>query len=241
MIRRFQLLDPESRSSSRLASVGDRLRDGLLRDNKVLPVVLGFVAILVFAWLIAGVFMGGSGEEERASNQASLAQGEDPASRDTETPAPEIENRDTDSYSEFGASKDPFRDIIEKATEDDDETTTPRDGDRNGDDDRPNGDRPDDDRPDGNGSDSDRPGDDRPGADGPDGDRLDEDRPNGDRTGDDRPGGGSTGGDGGSIDQSFPGAPDLGGPGAGQGVTDQGTAGRQDDGLFNSGGDLPAP
>ena len=58
-----------------MAAIGDRIRDGLLRDNRVVPAVLAVLALLVFAWLIAGTFVGGPGEEEQqASNQASLAQ-----------------------------------------------------------------------------------------------------------------------------------------------------------------------
>lgn len=108
MIRRLQLLPVEGRSSgSRLSAIGDRIRDGLLRDNKVVPAVLGFLALLIFAWLIAGAVMGGSGQEEKASNQSSLAQGQDSKSGSQETSTPGVENRDSDSYSAF-KSKDPF-------------------------------------------------------------------------------------------------------------------------------------
>ena len=55
MIRRMQLLDPQDQlHSNRLAAVGERIRDGLLRDNKVVPVVLATLALLIFAWLVAG-------------------------------------------------------------------------------------------------------------------------------------------------------------------------------------------
>jgi hypothetical protein len=112
VIRRFQLLDAESQPSGyHLAEIGDRIRDGLLRENKVVPAALGFLALLIFAWLVASALIGGPGEEERASSQASLAQEEDSGSGSPETPAPGVENRDTDSYSAF-ESKDPFRNII---------------------------------------------------------------------------------------------------------------------------------
>ena len=109
MIRRMQLLSPQDRlRSNRLAAVGTRIRDGLLRDNKVVPAVLATLALLVFAWLVAGAFIGGSPDEEVA-NQASLAQDEEERdSGGAESPAPGVENRDTDSYSAF-ESKDPFR------------------------------------------------------------------------------------------------------------------------------------
>jgi hypothetical protein len=109
VIRRMQLLGPQGRPySRRLAAVGTSIRDDLLRDNKVVPAVLATLALLVFAWLVVGAFMGG-GSNEEAANQVSLAQDEEePDSGDAESPAPGVENRDTDSYSAF-ESKDPFR------------------------------------------------------------------------------------------------------------------------------------
>ena len=109
MIRRMQLLGPQGRPySRRLAAVGTSIRDDLLRDNKVVPAVLATLALLVFAWLVVGAFMGG-GSNEEAANQVSLAQDEEePDSGDAESSAPGVENRDTDSYSAF-ESKGPFR------------------------------------------------------------------------------------------------------------------------------------
>ncbi len=106
----MQLLGPRDRPyARRLAAVGTRIRDDLLRDNKVVPAVLATLALLVFAWLMVGPFMGG-GSNDEAANQMSLAQDEEePDSGDAaESPAPGVENRDTDSYSAF-ESKDPFR------------------------------------------------------------------------------------------------------------------------------------
>jgi hypothetical protein len=116
----------------RVAAVGNRIRDSLLRGNKVVPPVLAVLALLIFTWLAAGAFMGGPSEqkdEEEVSSQASLAQGpENPESRDSGTPAPGVEDRDADSFAKF-RSKDPFRDIIPEAGE----TTRANDGgDRNG-------------------------------------------------------------------------------------------------------------
>src|SRR3712207_1184310 len=90
------------------AAVGTRIRDGLLRDNKVVPAVLATLALLVFTWLVVAAFVRGGSNEESA-NQVSLAQNEEESdSGDTESPAPGAENRDTDSYPPF-ESKDPFR------------------------------------------------------------------------------------------------------------------------------------
>ncbi len=125
MIRRLQLLGPESRFS-RMAVVGDHLRESLLRDNKVVPAVLALLALFIFAWLVVGALINGSGDEERASNQASLSQ-EDSRSGDTETPAPGVETRDTDSYAVYDP-KDPFRNVISEP----DGGNGARDGDRGG-------------------------------------------------------------------------------------------------------------
>jgi hypothetical protein len=102
--------------------VGVRIRDGLLRDNRVVPAVLATLVLLVFAWLVTGAFIGGSPDEEVA-NQVSLAQdeeardgGREPEGGEAETPAPGVENRDTDSYSAF-KSKDPFDNPLLKVGE----------------------------------------------------------------------------------------------------------------------------
>jgi hypothetical protein len=227
--RRLQLLDPESRSSERrVSAVISRIRDGLLHDNKVVPAVLGVLALLIFAWLVAGALIGGPDDEEeqQASNQASLAQGDDSDSGDTETPAPGVENRDSDaSYGGYDEGpKDPFRQLIPKAGEENGGGQGGPGGDGNGgsdEDDRDsggaNGGRS------GNGRDS---GSDRGGSDNED--FIDQRSPGGS---------GSRGvpGRGGGQDSASQGG--AGQVGGGQGGTDQ--AGGA--GLFNSGGDLPAP
>ena len=227
MTRRLQLLDPESRSSGRSASaVLGRIRDGLLRDNKVVPAVLGVLALLIFAWLVAGAIIGGPGdEEEQASNQASLAQGNDSDSGDTETPAPGVENRDSDaSYGGYDEGpKDPFRQLIPKAGE---EGAGGDDGGGGGDEDndRAGGDR------NGGGANGGRGGNDR---DGDRGGGNDEDfirqRPSGGANAQSAPERGGAGQ--GGADQGAP----------GQGASGQGGTGQAGGGLFNSGGDLPAP
>lgn len=238
MTRRLQLLDAESRSSTRgVSAVVGRIRDGLLRDNKVVPAVLGILALLIFAWLVAGAVIGGSGDEEQqqASNQASLAQGNDSDSGDTETPAPGVENRDSDaSYGGYDEGpKDPFRQIIPKADEGDDGGDQNRQGgDQDGDeDDRDSGNR------DGGGANGGRGGNDRDGArgvgsgDGGDDEDFIEQRSPNDPDSQSTPGGGA--GQGG-VGQDGPGQGERG-----QGAVGQ--AGGGGGGLFNSGGDLPAP
>src|SRR3712207_9127149 len=80
------------------AAVGTRIRDGLLRDNKVVPAVLATLALLVFTWLVVAAFVRG-GSNEEAANQVSLAQNAGEAGRGHPQPAaPGGANRDTDSY-----------------------------------------------------------------------------------------------------------------------------------------------
>ncbi|QIN78864.1 hypothetical protein GBA65_10395 [Rubrobacter marinus] len=118
MVRRLQLMEPERRSfGSRVAEAIGGLRDGLLRDNKVLPPVLAALALIIFAWLLAGVIIGDPSEEDRVARQAaqpSVAQApEDGAG--SGTPAPGVENRDNEALDVF-ESKDPFRELIPPPT-----------------------------------------------------------------------------------------------------------------------------
>jgi hypothetical protein len=241
MTRRLQLLDPESRPSGRrVTMVFGRIRDGLLRDNKVVPAVLGILTLLIFAWLIAGAFIGGlSGEEGQVSNQASLAQGEDSDSGDSETPTPGADNRDSDaSYGGYDEGpKDPFRDILNKAGEG---TSGSQNGSQSSSQGSSRG-----------GNQSDRNGGDRNVGSVNRGTGDNGQGSNRGRTGVDRGGGDDSEG---FIEQSSPGDPGFqgapGGGGAGQGDARQGGAGQggadqagagQGGGLFNSGGDLPMP
>jgi hypothetical protein len=233
MTRRLQLLDSESRSSGReVSAIIARVRDGLLRDNKVVPAVLGVTALLIFAWLAAGSLIGGPGDEEQqASSQASLAQGGDSDSREIGTPAPGAENRDSDaSYGGYDEGpKDPFRQLIPKAGEEEDGGAQ---GDRGGggdhdvasdEDDRDNG-----------GSDRGSSGNGRDGAtvrrgNGPDSDEdfIEQRSPSGSRS--------RSGPGGDQISANRSGDEQASG---GQGGVDQADS---SGGLFNSGGDLPAP
>ncbi len=234
MIRRAQLLGPGSRAANRVLAAGERIRDGLLRDNKVVPAVLALLALLVFAWILAGALIGGEPDETgtgQVATQASQPQAsQDSESGGPEIPAPGAENRDTDSYSAF-EKKDPFGNIgVEKSDDDGGsggsgggsagENTTGDssvDSDSNGDSDTNNergSNRNDEPSP--RGSDIRESG-------GSGGDR---------RSGDaERNSGGSAGGDGGQA-------------GVGQGGTGQGGgagSGGSNNGLFDSGGDLAFP
>lgn len=234
MTRRMQLLDSESRSSGRrVPTMFGRIRDGLLRDNKVVPAVLGILALLIFAWLIAGALIGGLGgeEEQQASNQASLAQAEDSDSGDSETPAPGVDNRDADSYAAFDEPKDPFALPKGLGGEDSNGSTDGGQGNSQG------------------GNQNNRNGGDRNGG-GANGGRGASDQ--GSDTGRNGTGRGASGDSSeGFIEQRSPGDSGFqGAPGGGQGGVGQGGGAQsgadqagagQDAGLFNSGGDLPMP
>jgi uncharacterized membrane protein YgcG len=93
----------------RLAAVGSGFVDTFLRDNKVIPVVLALLALFVFAWIVAGVLLGGP-REEPISNRAEVAQAQNPG----EPTAPEVENRNLNSYAAY-RFKDPFRQLFPSA------------------------------------------------------------------------------------------------------------------------------
>ncbi|MDP8949421.1 MAG: hypothetical protein M3N00_04150 [Actinomycetota bacterium] len=94
----------------RLSTIGSGFADTFLRDNKVIPPLLALLALLVFAWIVAGIFVGGPGDDEQASNRGGFAQSEDPG-EGQDPPAPEVENRNVESYAAY-ESKDPFRQLL---------------------------------------------------------------------------------------------------------------------------------
>ena len=106
----------------RLAAVGSGFVDTFLRDNRVIPPVLALLALLVFAWIVAGIFVGGPDEDRQTSNEANFAQSEDAPGSDPL--APEVENRNVESYAAY-QSKDPFRQLLTPAGETTAATTTP--------------------------------------------------------------------------------------------------------------------
>lgn len=225
MIRRAQLLGPGSRAANRVLATGERIRDGLLRDNKVVPAVLALLALLIFAWILAGALIGGEPDETgtgQVATQASQPQAsQDSESGGPETPAPGAENRDTDSYSAF-EKKDPFGNIGVETSDDDggsggsgdDSTGGNNTGDSSGNSNESGSNRNDEPYP--RGSDIRESG-------GSGGDR---------RSGDEERNRGGSGGE------------DGGQGGAGQGGTGQGVgvgSGGSNNGLFDSGGALAVP
>ena len=216
----------------RLAAVGSGLADTFLRGNRVIPPVLALLALLVFAWIVAGIFVG-EPEKDRALNGANLAQSDDPAEAQ-EPLAPEVEHRNVESFATY-ESKDPFAQLLTPPGEMTTATTPPT---TTGGTAPPNGATTATTPP---GAASPGPG---AGGGGPtdsDGDGLSDRRESAlgqdpfdpDTDGDgildgDEVSGGSRGGD------------DFGGAGRGPGAGgDRGAGG--DDGLFDSGGDLLPP
>ncbi len=108
----------------RLAALWRNLFDTFVRDNKVLPPVLALFALLLFAWVVAGAFLGGPEEQEASSGRAELVQSTDPdAPAATGADAPEVEDRDADTFAAY-RSKDPFRQLLAPASESTGEGTT---------------------------------------------------------------------------------------------------------------------
>ena len=107
----------------RLAAVGSGFADTFLRDNRVIPPVLALLALLVFAWVVAGIFVGGP-EKDQALNGANLVQSETPTQAQAEPLAPEVENRNVESFAAY-QSKDPFRQLIAPPEETTTATTPP--------------------------------------------------------------------------------------------------------------------
>src|SRR5215218_3166982 len=101
------------RFGRRVADLGSSLVDTFLRGNRLLPPVLALLALFVFAWVLAGVFLGGTDDQKPVAHRSEIAQadgagGSDPA-------APEVDNPNVDSYAAY-RSKDPFRQIMAEGT-----------------------------------------------------------------------------------------------------------------------------
>lgn len=92
--------------------------DTFVRGNKVLPPVLALLALFVFAWILAGAYIGAT-DQEPVAHRADLAQSDGAPGPQ---PSPEIENRDVDSYAAY-RSKDPFRQLLAPAETTPEQTT----------------------------------------------------------------------------------------------------------------------
>lgn len=109
---------------ARISALWRGVFDTLVRDNKVLPTVLALLALFLFAWVVAGAFLGGSEDDGPSSGRAELVQSTDPdAAADAGAGAPEVEDRDADSYAAY-RNKDPFRQLLAPASESTGEDTT---------------------------------------------------------------------------------------------------------------------
>ncbi len=219
----------------RLAAVGSGFADTFLRGNRVIPPVLALLALLVFAWIVAGIFVGGP-EKDRALNGANLAQSDDPAQAQ-EPLAPEVENRNVESFAAY-ESKDPFRQLLTPPGEMTTATTPPTTAGgttgQNGATTPPVATTP-------PGATNPGPGAGGGGATDSDGDGLNDRRESAlgqDPFNPDTDGDGIL--DGEEVSGGGRGGDDFGGAGGGPGAGGDRRAGR-DDGLFDSGGDLLLP
>ncbi len=108
---------------SRAADLGRDLVGSLFRDNKLLPPILALLTLFVFAWVLAGVFVGGTDGQKPVSHRSEFAQS-DAAAAGSDPAAPEVNNPNVDSYAAY-RSKDPFRRVILFASKTTPEGTAP--------------------------------------------------------------------------------------------------------------------
>jgi hypothetical protein len=106
----------------RVADLARGLVNTFLRDNRLLAPVLALLALFVFAWILAGVFVGRTDQQKPVAHRSEIAQadgagGSDPA-------APEVDNPNVDSYAAY-RSKDPFRQVIAVAATTPEGTASP--------------------------------------------------------------------------------------------------------------------
>jgi hypothetical protein len=94
----------------RAADLGRGVVDTFLRDNRLLPPILALLALFVFAWVLAGVFIGRTGDQKPVAQRADIAQANGDAAG-PEPAAPEVVNPNIDSYAAY-RSKDPFREVL---------------------------------------------------------------------------------------------------------------------------------
>jgi hypothetical protein len=93
----------------RVADLGRAVMDTFVRDNKLLPPILALLALFVFAWVLAGAFLGGTDKQRPVAHRSELAQAG--GGGGSNPPAPQVENRDVNSFAAY-RSKDPFRQVL---------------------------------------------------------------------------------------------------------------------------------
>jgi hypothetical protein len=96
-----------------VAELGRSFVDTFLRDNRLLAPVLALLALFVFAWVLAGVFVGRTEDQKPVANRSEVAQAGDAGG--SNPAAPQVDNPNVDSYAAY-RSKDPFREIIAEGT-----------------------------------------------------------------------------------------------------------------------------
>jgi len=106
------VVDRLRRVGRRVAELGRSFVDTFLRDNRLLAPVLALLALFVFAWVLAGVFVGRTEDQKPVANRSEVAQAGDAGGSDPA--APQVDNPNVDSYAAY-RSKDPFREIIAAA------------------------------------------------------------------------------------------------------------------------------
>ena len=116
-----------------------RLRGFLPQASSLLiGTLLAVLAVFVLAWVTFVIVRSGEDQGGQVTDQEMVAQSQGNDSG-ADTPAPEAENRNVDSYAAYEA-KDPFRQIVEPADTDTGEDTGSNTGDNTGDGGTGNGD-----------------------------------------------------------------------------------------------------
>jgi uncharacterized membrane protein YgcG len=93
----------------RVSDLARGLVDTFLRDNRLLPPVLALLALFVFAWVLAGVFLGRTSDQKPVAHRSEIAQTN--GAGNMNPAAPEVDNPNVDSYAAY-RSKDPFRQVF---------------------------------------------------------------------------------------------------------------------------------
>ena len=112
--RRYRNTQPR-----RMSILGGSFVGSFIRDNsKVIPPILAVLAFLIFAWIVAGLFVEPN-QDQPVAKQSAVSSSESAQTANPDdnagTPAPDTENRNADSYAAY-RSKDPFRALLDPAS-----------------------------------------------------------------------------------------------------------------------------